>query len=68
VRLSAPAKCSNQNLSSLKLRVSERKYDQDARQEIVFEFENVFSLSGVLQIEIPLDLNVVYKFNETYSE
>ena len=68
VRLSAPAKCSNQNLSSLKLRVSERKYDQDARQEIVFEFENVSSVSGVLQIEIPLDMNVVYKFNETYSE
>ena len=64
VRVSAAAECA----SPLKLRVSERTYDRDARQEIVFEFDNLPSRSDVLEIEIPLDLNVVYKFNETYAE
>ena len=64
-RTAVGAECSNEK-SPLKLRVSERAYDRDTRQEIVFEFDNVSSESTI--IEIPIDLNVVYTFNETYWE
>ena len=64
-RTAAGVECSNEK-SPLKLRVSERAYDRDTRQEIVFEFDNVSSESTI--IEIPIDLNVVYTFNETYWE
>ena len=72
VRVESTPECTTTNNDDkqqqqlLKIRVSERIYDKEERQEIVFEFANASSSS--ITIEIPLDLRVVYKFNETYSE
>ena len=59
--------CNSGDSLSLDIRASERNFDYEMRQEIVFEFSNLPS-NGTIEIEILLDASLVYKFNESYSE